>query len=531
LKERLVADWLTKAGERGGVDVAFSQVLLARGSQILRFGHSATEAGKDIIVLAPDGRLEAYQIKSGPIDSRKFEDVLPQVTKLVEAAVTHPNIKPGEPHMPFLVTSGPFSEPVQLLVRSLNESWVARGLRPLTLIGGPQLHSELMQLSEDFWPSEPAETRDFLSLYLANGKGDLDRRSLAAFLRSILETGGATSKASAPRRIAAAGLFGSYLLEPFVLQRDHWSAFCGWIIVAALQAWTAEIHSVAREKWRVSFEISKAAARDALKELATETLQPEALRPKTFELDDYTRVRNTIATSAVAVWHLIEERAGRPLTSTADATALLARLDRDERLLYWGESAAPHFLAIIWFLERQGQTQSARTILSALMAALAHRNGKLSNDPLAGPERSADEVLTSLFDLALGKQQPARGQRAGGSWTLEALIALAARRQLRGELEHHWPAITHVDMLRFDPALPSDLLLWHGAKGKEASRLAGKPQRWSELVADAEHEEIEVLPKTLCEDSEFALMFALAYPHRTSAALIKTLDTAFSVRE
>ena len=68
MQERLVADWLTKAGERGGLDVALCQILLARGCKILRAGHSPTEAGKDIIAITPKRELQAYQVKSGNID-------------------------------------------------------------------------------------------------------------------------------------------------------------------------------------------------------------------------------------------------------------------------------------------------------------------------------------------------------------------------------------------------------------------------------------------------------------------------------
>jgi hypothetical protein len=86
MKERLIADWLTKAGERGGLDVVFCQILLSDGCKILRAGHSPTEAGKDIIALSRKGELQAYQVKSGNIDLKTFGQIQPQITNLVEAA-------------------------------------------------------------------------------------------------------------------------------------------------------------------------------------------------------------------------------------------------------------------------------------------------------------------------------------------------------------------------------------------------------------------------------------------------------------
>lgn len=240
---------MTKAGERGGIDVAFCQLLNARGARILRFGHSATEAGKDVIATDRDGRLCAYQVKAGPIDLARFQSQLPQITMLVEAAVSHPNIT-GESHLPFFVTSGSISEPVQLLVRSLNDSWEQRGFPRLQLIAGPQLQAEFVELSADFWPLDPPDVRDFLSLYLATGKGDLNRKGFAGFLSSVLHSSADGPKREISRRISAAGIFASYLLEPFQRAEDHWSLFCGWTIVAAHLARAAAMYELPRREWK-----------------------------------------------------------------------------------------------------------------------------------------------------------------------------------------------------------------------------------------------------------------------------------------
>lgn len=527
MKERLVADWLTKAGERGGIDVALCQILLAQGCRILKFGHGPTEAGKDIIAVGHDGDLRAYQVKSGPIDLARFERDLPQVTMLVEAAVSHPNVRTGERHLPFLVTSGPFSDPVQSLVRSMNESWQQRGLQPLALIGGQQLHGDFMELSKDFWPVEPPSVRDFLSLYLAEGKGDLDRKGLATFLRSFFPEDRSSPKTVIERKIAAAGLFGSYVLEAFYSNDDHWSVFSGWIMVAAYQAWTAEVHNISRKKWMGSFESTKRAALAALQSLSTETLKADSLRPSGAELDDYTRVRNTIAASVVAASELLRSRSEGSSSSQDAASALVTSLESGQRLLYWGESAAPHFLCIVWFLERVGQTKVAGEILLHLVGALAHRNNKLSDDPLDGPEVSADEVLTNLFQVAQNKKPIPKGRKAVASWTIESLIHIAVRRGFRKELADLWKPITHVDMESFRVKRTPDLFLWEGAEGEQATRLAGKPQSWAELQTNALRSDLNELPQTLQEDPDFALMFALAYPHRNTVALAKALDDSF----
>jgi hypothetical protein len=210
VRERLVADWLTKAGERGGLDVAFGQLLLSEGCRILRLGHSPTEAGKDIIAVAKNRQLRAYQIKAGDIDLKEFESIQGQVTNLVEASIRHPSVAPGSKHFPFLVTTGKFTLPVEETVQGLNDSWRRRGYEPLILIRGTELLPQFMELASDFWPAEPNEVRQFLTLYMAEGKGDLARAEFARFLRGILLER-KMSKPIVARRIAAVGLFASYI--------------------------------------------------------------------------------------------------------------------------------------------------------------------------------------------------------------------------------------------------------------------------------------------------------------------------------
>jgi hypothetical protein len=525
VKERLVADWLTKAGERGGLDVAFCQILLAQRCRILRAGHSPTEAGKDIIAIAPDGELRAYQVKSGDIDLKVFDEVKPQVTNLVEAAILHPNLSRGSKHHSFLVTTGTFSEPVRLLVLGLNDAWQARGHEPLTLIDGPQLQPDLMALAADFWPVEPPDVRGFLTLYLADGKGDLDRKSFSEFLRRLLPEE-VSSKPVSSRRIAAAGVFTSYLLESFHRQGDHWSAFCGWSIAAAHQAWSAEVHGLLAKSWRSSFLLTRSAALAALARLSAETLAPHALTPDGAELDDYTRLRNTVAASAVAAWHLIQLRNGKSPSSAEQATLSLGRLARGGRLWFWGESALPHFLCIAWLLEKSGQARLAEDLLLGIVGALSRRNQKLSEDPFDGPEVLPDDVLASALQMAR-HPEPRRQRRAVCSWTLESLLHLLARRLRRQALAAQWSEVTRVVMASFRPQRVADALLWHCENGEEATRLPGKPQSWRELLGAARTDDIAALAAILREDPDFALMFALVYPHRAGPVLVKALDTWF----
>lgn len=525
MQERLVADWLNKAGERGGIDVAFCQVLLARGCRILQARHSPTENGKDIITMEPARRLCAYQMKAGDMDLAEFEKHQPQITALVETAVLHPSVRPGTQHYPFLVTTGKFSEAVESRVQAFNVNWRRRGFKPLTLIRGTELQPQFIQLAADFWPEEPPEVNSFLKLYLAEGKGDLDHKAFAEFLRRLLPDSG-LSKPVAARRIAAAGLFASYLLEPFNRQDDHWSSFCGWTVAAAHQAWAAEVYQLPPKTWESSFRLTKAAALASLERLAIETLEPNALVPHEPELDDYTRMRNTVAASVVAACYLLQRRGGNISPALDKAIPLVHRLVRDGRLYFWGESALPNFLTIFWFLEHSGQGWMAEEVLLNIMGLLTMYNHQNSMQPLAGPEKLPDEVLSSQLSKNL-RPRLQHVRNAPASWGLELIVHLLAARMRRQALKARWWDVTHVVLTSFRPRRPADVLLWHSTTGEEMHRLADKPQSWAGLTAAARNIDLASLPTILKDDPDFALMFMLAYPHRASTCLVKALDKWF----
>jgi hypothetical protein len=155
----------------------------------------------------------------------------------------------------------------------------------------------------------------------------------------------------------------------------------------------------------------------------------------------------------------------------------------------------------------------------------------LSNDPLDEPTVSADGVLTNLFQIAQNKKPIPKGRKAAASWTIEALIHLAARRGFRKELADLWSPITHVDMASFRMSNVRDLFLWEGASGEHATRLADKPQSWAKLQGNAAPSDQSQLPTTLQHDPDFALLFALTYPHRNNTALVKALDDWFGVKQ
>jgi hypothetical protein len=410
-------------------------------------------------------------------------------------------------------------------VQGLNDSWRRRRLPPLTLIRGSELHPKFLALAADFWPEEPPEVRAFLTLYLSEGRGDFNHKAFADFLRRLLPES-KLSKPAVARRIAAAGVFASYLLEPFHREGDHWSAFRGWVIAAAHQAWAAEKFKLEANTWHPSFLLTRTVAFASLESLATETLSPHALVPREPELDDYTRMRNTVAGSALASLYLMNRRAGEYPQSANDAIRLIQKLAFDSRFWFWGESALPHFLAMFWFLEHSPKAWMGEEFLLKVIGLLTRRNRKQSDEPLPSPEVSPDQVLSDLLEK-VRHPEPRRGRRAPVSWALEPLLHLLALRMRRQALKARWYDISHVEMASFRPEHPADNLLWVCAAGEEMERLPGKPQSWQELRSTAKTIDVTALPEIFRGDRDFALMFSLVFPHRCSTNFVKSLDDWF----
>ena len=523
MKERLVEDWLIRINERG-YEVSFCQILLAKGFRVLRCGHSPTEHGKDILAIAPDGSVYAYQLKTGDFaqaDVTKHHD---QINMLVEARPIHPGLPASFDYRPFLVTTGEFKDPAISLIKELNAGWQQRDLPALGLINGRQLHVDLVALSSDFWPVESPAIRRFRELYLVDGRGDLDVAQFARFLIAILRD--AKSGLDLERRVAAANIFAGYLLDAFYQQNDYWSVFRGWTICASQIAWAGESNDFEPKHWEMAFGLARDAALNSLKQLSAEVSGKDAFRVYDRELDDFTRTRNTLSLAGAACWQLLaaqEQIKGDDLRQTVE---LIAKFIQRQRVFFWGEGALSQFLVIIWLLERGQQQANAKVLLASLIEGVSERNARESNKPYEDPYVSPDDCLVKLFKD--GDQEETPRRQVIESYSLFPMLLLAVRRDMRAELEKVWLQISRVTLTWFEPTRPVDVLLWFCDDGKEYTDTFAQPQSWKVLRETAFRDRQDRLPRVLREDLTFSVLFMLAFPHRTMPSLIKHLDNSIS---
>jgi len=523
MNERLVEDWLTKASERS-YQAAFAQALLADGMQVLRVGHSPHEHGKDILAIDERGKVHAYQLKDGDLDLRGFERDLGQLTALVETQVEHPAISGQPAHQPWLVVSGRVSPPVEDRIRVQNIGWRKRRYAPLKLMTGTELVAKFIKMASNFWPQTPEDSHRLFNLYLAEGRASLDRCALAKMVAAVFAADGKLTKAEIARRLSAANLFTNYGLSPFYASKNHWELVQGWTMTAAHIAWAAEEGGLSLNMWRPTFRLAVGEALTSLEALASEALQPDALGPKGFEIDELTRSRCTICAGVLGAKVVIDRHHGTRWLQESLAKQNMERLFSDGRLVLWGESAVPFFLVLVWALDCLRGDQFSDRILFAILTALVHQNSRHSAPKLPHPYDSADEanakVLRRLFE-----SETAVELRATASYTLEPLVTIVARRMWRNVLAAIWSPITKTDFVRLVPDKPRDLLLWHWGheRGSNQTRSFPAPQSWRELLAESRREG-DPLPTVIKEDFEFAMLFVLCFPHRLTTALVKHIE-------
>jgi hypothetical protein len=156
-REKLIEIWLDNAGERQ-YQFAFRNALLFAGHTILHnTSHTALELGKDIVAVAPNGDLIAYQLKGNPggrLTISQWHQLLPQINTLVYQPVSHPAVKAGSIHISVLVTNGEIHEDVYAAIAGYNtelESALPKRSSLQTIARG-QLLKQIIDSAETLWP-------------------------------------------------------------------------------------------------------------------------------------------------------------------------------------------------------------------------------------------------------------------------------------------------------------------------------------------------------------------------------------------
>ena len=527
--ERVIENWLTSTNERG-YEIPFCQLLASQGHRILHLSsHGPQEQGKDIITIAPDGVPCAYQLKGErDIGLGTWRNIRGEIEELIEIPIHHPSVANDLPnHRAYLVNNGLLKDTVRREIHDRNRVNSRRGLPTLEVILLPDLLKGFIEIHGRFLPTEPADFRRFLELYLADGTALLPQHQFSNFLHSVLPFGDKVAKKlELERALASALILTGYVLSPYNERQNHISLINGWILLAAHVLAIASKARLPKKNWRPTFDLCMFGVEQSFRGLVEEVLS----RNNFVEGNPFTdgmvyKARMTLVLGYLTAYENFLHLKGETSEST-EAIKNFAEAQM-EHLLLWGESAVPTFLSLAWFLERQNRQLVAEQLILSMIHTIATFNSPNNNARgLPDPYHSAEDVISSNFGLDQGDMSQEDFQ--GHSYALKSLVWWSARRLRRQSLARLWKEITRITYTEFIPEPPWATYLWNSEKGKLHHRFPKKPESWKGLLAQARSEEPGEVPDLLRQMPEFTLLFLLVYPHRLRPDLVRFLDHVIS---
>ena len=373
--ERIVEDWLTSTNERG-YQIPFCQCLMQEGFTILHISkHGQLEQGKDIIATAPDGTVYAYQLKTGDINLARWRTMQGEIQDLVELPVIHPAVDKSQPVQHFLVTNGTIDDPVRWSIAQKNAHWEQLGLPKVGLILGPQLLRKFVDAAGSFFPQKPTPLKDFLELYLTDGRSLPDKDKLASFLKQLLGIGTPLTESARElqRRISGAAVIAQYLISPFEKERNHVAIVECWIVYLATVLALAEKQALEGETYSRTYEIIIQRIVEQLEDLEAEFLSRQNYLEGAPMGDGAIvyKARLTMVLAWMCALHLFGMKKSNERAMPDERIIQLIKSNHKDWLWYWGQSATPYHLIISLFCESMNEEELSWSIMLKVLADLS----------------------------------------------------------------------------------------------------------------------------------------------------------------
>lgn len=525
--DRVVDVWLTDASERS-YETAFGQLLAIEGHRVIQGPmHHPHEHGKDLIAWDPDGDLCVYQLKgggNGRLDLSSVEDIQEQLFAAAATVVKHPRLaSPRPPDRVFLVTNQESTPPAQSRIRDLSENRRSQGLAPLQLIERVELASRFVDADRSFFPSDLRAVNTFLSLFLADGRGELPRKKFFKLLQAVLPVDGGSRPvaATARRAISAAALTTAFALRRWVDLDNHAEIAMGWICYATQVIRVAERWQLAISHWQRSYRLALEEARRHARHLLDEATVADDLTIPDLEEPFVYRARAVKVcglASALAISERIEFGVHRPDRGLA-GHLVLREIDC---LQVAGEVQAPDYFLSILALSEAGRYGVATSMLISWIRDVASANQLGSDDALSSPYYGVKDIL--LTSLQPEEARLATESFDGNAYSVHVGVRWAARRLWRQSLNAMWRDVSRLSHVEFRPGEPRHYLAPESPSGKLTSRFYSTPTSWSDLRAEVEELDFSALPRALLQCPEFVPFYCLALPHRFNSTVSDLLD-------
>ena len=530
--ERVIENWLDKATERM-FQHPYCYMLSAEGHTIIHLTrHCGMELGKDIITINRHGTLCAFQLKTGNISLAKWRsEVNPQIDDLVYGQINHPSVDNSKHHISYLVTNGNIEEEVSRAIDDRNRAWRDQGLPYClkTIVRG-QILEKAKRLGIGLWPSELTDIKTLLEMFLESGEGVLPKEKLASLFESTipleLDNGTDPSENACARVIASTALLCAIATSSFSKKKNHVAEIEAWVMYISYVLALAERWKLPSKVYRAGVEIAKQSLYNSLGNLCTEIRDREDFIEGDFLADAYVyRIRLTWLLGLISIYALWRGRNGESKNDIDDFLREFCQ-EKQHLLELWGEAAIPQFLAFFWYFRKITGTTEPDAFLSDLIETICQRNGPNSRTSLANPYYEAEKILPYLLAPILGPDEDHPDETfIGGSYALEGLVHLFARRNWKQKMKTLWPGVTRLRYVSFEPENPWDFYRWKNRSGTRKDVSPKQTQEWEKLKEFACNIDEDCIPESIKNEPMLLLLFLCVYPHRMNAEILRWLDT------
>jgi hypothetical protein len=232
------------------------------------------------------------------------------------------------------------------------------------------------------------------------------------------------------------------------------------------------------------------------------------------------RVRLTLLLGLMATYSLWRSRRQEDIT---ERDAFIGRFirERTKSTMLWGEAAVPQICATYFYLRSKDATLQPEMFLAMLVRSLCRANAPDSKKTIPSPYFEAEEVLLHEMKVEGKVIKDAFG---GTSHTLEGLVHLLARTNLKQLMKQLWPDITKIDTMVFVPQKRWQYYQWRSLTGQELRVQREWTQSWRQLRTMAAESDGRSLPRLIKRYPAEFLAFLLVFPHRFTSDAVRWLD-------
>jgi hypothetical protein len=526
VQEKLVEHWLTNVNELS-FQLPLCEALLALGYSVLHVSkHGRGEHGKDIIARDPQGALTTFQLKGGNIDLATWRNIRGEIEELVQLPVMLPGIDRNEPHAPFLVMNGELRGDAVPSIREYSDRWHAQGHGSLAVWQKTELLQKFIAAHGSYIPSSLTDFRSFVELYAADYSDRLPRRRFADFTFGLYPSEGTALQKK--RALHSAILTGHYIVAQYETAQNHVAALEGWTILATLVMHAVERDGLAAEAYQPTLSLITTgfdrAAVSFLKEVV-ESGHFVSPRLTIAEDPEVRAARTTLVLGwSTALWH----RARLQGTESDELRAVRKILLREiGNIAFLTEADWPYVVSIILFIEREASSTAAETWLhNWIEIVLRHNRG---DKALGFP--SPYWLQEKALAMRYGKLPPGDVESfRRHTYTVHSALDMLVRRLCRRAVGSYWKRVSKMTFCDFTPDQPSDWFRWRCKEGESRMALFPLSMSWAAWREAAATVRRTSIPRTLIDNPDWLLPFALVFPHRVNRSLSAVIDAAVGNR-